>query len=471
MEKFKKYLYISTLALFIYMPFHIFISQYLSVYTGGLDFWKIAKDIFTVLLVSVLVCTTLITKKYTKQYLIFVGFAVVYFILHVILWLGTNQPNDTALLATIYNNRLVWYLLIGYSIALLLPKKDSYKVFAKILIAVSTVVCLIGLAQWVLPKDIMTHFGYSIERGVKPNFFIDDKPDFPRIMSTIRDPNSLGAFLLLPTAIITSALIRFWETPRRMLLVGLLMLHCLAILLTFSRGAWLGLIAMQVAIFTLIFRNNILAFVKKFAVPIVLLTLILIGLTYVSKDSYFFQNVILHSDESTQLADPNELRVQLAKKGIEGIAADPEGRGPGMAGLVSTRLPNGLLTENYYLQIAYEVGVIGLIMLIAFLAYLFRILIRGRNDIVVDGLLASFAGLCFINLLVHGWANEAVAASWFILTGLTAGSITRKKAALRDGVSANPTMASSRAVDVARQDVYKDQSHLAKRAKKLRQTK
>lgn len=417
----KKYLYWATAGLFVYMPFHIFISQWLSTFTGGLDVWKIAKDVFTAALVSALVCTVLLSRKYTKQYLIFVGFAAVYLLLHMFSWFLTNQPNDTGLLATIYNNRIVWYVLIGYSIALLFPDKNTHKLFAKLLIVVSAAVCLVGLAQWLLPKDIMTHFGYSLDRGVRPNFFIDEKPDFPRIMSTIRDPNSLGAFLLLPSTLLTIALARFWNTPKRMLLGGLLLLHGLAILLTFSRSAWLGLIIIESLAIMYVFRQQIVHYLKKLIIPIILLVVVLSGLAFMVKDTYFFQNVILHADESTEMADPNELRVMLGKRGIEGIKDDPEGHGPGTAGLVSTRLPDGLLTENYFLQVAFEIGVIGFLLFILFLGYLVRLLWARREDVVVQALLVSFVGLCFVNLLAHIWANEAVASSWFILAGLALG--------------------------------------------------
>lgn len=404
------------------MPFHIFLSQWLSTFTGGLDAWKIAKDVFTALLVSVLVCTVLLLKRHTRPYLIFVGFAALYLILHIASWFLTNQPNDTGLLATVYNNRIAWYVLIGYSIALLFPDKNTRIFFAKLLIAVSAVVCLVGLAQWLLPKDIMTHFGYSLDRGAKPNFFIDEKPDFPRIMSTIRDPNSLGAFLLLPSTLLTVALLRFWNTQKRMLLGGLLLLHGLAILLTFSRSAWLGFVIVESLALAYVFRKQIAYYFKKLLIPIILLIIVLGGLTFIAKDTYFFQNVILHADESTEMADPNELRVMLGKRGIEGIKDDPEGHGPGTAGLVSTRLPDGLLTENYYLQIAFEVGVIGLLLFIAFLGYLVVLLWKRRADIVAQALLISFVGLCFVNLLAHIWANEAVASSWFMLAGLALGA-------------------------------------------------
>lgn len=430
MDVFKKYLYFGALALFVYMPFHIFISQWLSTYTGGLGGWKIAKDVATAGLVFALVSTVLLTRKYTKQYLLLIGLAGVYLIVHLVSWWATDQPNDTGLLATIYNNRLIWYLLIGYSLVLLAPKLGRARTFAKVLLVVGAIVCVFGIAQRFLPADFMTHFGYGIERGTKPNFFIDDKPDLPRIFSTIRDPNSLGAFLILPGALILLALIRFWNTQKRQLLIGLFLLHGLALLLTFSRSAWIGVFLADAVVVAFAFRSLILLHARKLVVAAVLLLAIFSGLIFVLRDQYFVQNVFFHADESTTLSDPNELRVELFQKGVDGIADNPEGNGPGTAGLVSTRLPNGLLTENYYLQIAYEVGVIGLMLFLGFLYLILRRLWENRQSMIAQALLASFVGLALMNWLLHTWANEAVAASWFMMAGLM---MHRPVAVVRNG--------------------------------------
>jgi len=414
----KKYLFYCTLGLFIYMPFHIFISQWASTATGGLDAWKIAKDVFAAALVSVLVCTVLLTRKYTKLYVWLLGIAIGYLFLHLLLFATTNQPAETGLLGTTYNNRLIWYVLIGYSLGLLNPGKQIDRTFAKILIAVSTVVCLIAFAQWLLPKDVMTHFGYSIERGVKPNFFIDDKPDLPRVFSTLRDPNSLAAFLILPSTLIIIALKKYWNTPKRTLLLGLQGLHGLIILLTFSRSGWIGLFLAHGLVITYMFRERLLALLKRFIIPVTCIIAVIGFGAFALRDQYFVQNVILHSDENTQAADSNELHVDYIQKGLNGIADDPEGHGPGTAGIVSTKLPNGLLTENYFVQVGYEVGLAGLALFVIFLGLLLKNLWEYRRFNANKALLASFVGLVFMNMLLHTWSNEAVAASWFMVAGL-----------------------------------------------------
>lgn len=103
------------------------------------------------------------------------------------------------------------------------------------------------------------------------------------------------------------------------------------------------------------------------------------------------------------------------------MADNPAGYGPGTAGLTSIRNQEQgtVLNENYYLQIAYEVGVIGLLLFLTILVMVTVYLWRQSAQIPVAlALLASFAGLALTNVLVHIWSNEAVAYSWWGLAGL-----------------------------------------------------
>lgn len=414
-----KYLYIASLALLIYMPFHIFLSQWLSSGTGGLNAWKVGKDVFAALLVAACVGAVLWKRKYTRLYWWVLGLAAGYAALHFLLVATTSQPGDTGLLATVYNTRLFWYVLIGYSVALLAPKLVQPKRLIKLLLLLSTVVCLAGLLQWVFPKDIMTHFGYSIERGVKPNFFIDDKPDLPRVFSTLRDPNSLGAYLILPSALLFYGLIRFWKTNKQMLIGGLLLLHGLIVFLTFGRAAWLGTLAAGAVTVGLYKAKLIRKLLRKYAPLLAVGLLLLAGLVFVLKDQYIVQNVVFHSDENTRQTDSNNLHIIQIQKGLDGIASQPLGHGPGTAGLVSVHNEKGgLLTENYFVQVAYEVGILGLALLVALMVLILRRLWLIRQEPLALALIASFAGLTLMNMLLHTWANEAVAASWFMLAGL-----------------------------------------------------
>lgn len=413
-----KLLATSTLALFIYMPFHTFLSVWLSTYTGSLDFWKVWKDVLTAVVTIFCIATVFLTSKVSKLYKNILILISIYALLHLILFFSSSQPLLTGTLAFIYNLRIFCYLIIGYSLAILLPKSDLLRKYSKLLILLSTVVCFFALLQYLLPKDIMTHFGYAVERGVKPNFFIDDKPDLFRVFSTLKDPNSLGAFLILPITLLVQKLIKNWKTNRRMFIVSLLVLHVWTLLLTFSRST---LLATILAVSTLLVMQNA-KFIKAHKQQIITygvgFLVVITGFVYIMRDQYFVQNVVFHADESTTLASPNELRGSLAERAVNGIIHQPLGHGPGTAGLVSTRLPNGLLTENYFLQILYEVGIFGFAIFIAILFLIVQKLWILRKNEPARVLLASFVGLAFANLLFHTWSNEAVSTGWFMLSGI-----------------------------------------------------
>ncbi len=291
------------------------------------------------------------------------------------------------------------------------------KVF-KIVIILSTIVCLIALLQWFLPKDVMTHFGYSLDRGVKPNFFIDDKPDLPRLFSTLRDPNSLGAYLILPITILAAAWFRLKNA--RILITGLLLLHGLILLLTFSRSAWLGAVLSVIVVLLWQHKDATVKFVQKSWLILLIAICGLLVISFLLRDQYFIQNVIFHADENTKLADSNERHLNYTLNGIEDVVDKPIGYGPGTAGPVSIQTKKHVLPENYFVQITYEVGIAGLILLLAMM-YLTVKRLYGRQDFYSRAMIGTFIGITLCALLLHTWVNEAVAAQWWLLAGLLTG--------------------------------------------------
>lgn len=415
-------LYWSVAGLLAYMPFHIFLSRWLSLYTGGLGPWDAAKDIITSLAAGLALLLCISRKLYRdRRVLALFLLAGAYFLLHLA-YFAFNHRNLYArsfILGTLYNGRIIAYLLIALVAARIYPKIELQKII-KITLVVSTITCLIALAQYVLPKDLMTHFGYSIERGVKPNFFIDDKPDFPRVMSTIRDPNSYGAYLIIPITLLWAHITRLKKF--RVKALGLLAVHLLALLLTFSRGAWLGACLSLAVVTFLLYKKELFATLQARKWLILALCIAAIPVVLVLKNQYVFQNVFLHSDKSTVLKDPNELRIEVQRNAVTQIARHPEGHGPGTAGLTSIGNPKGtVLMENYFLQIAYEVGVQGLLIFLSLLALAYYLLVKAPRNYMSASLLASFWAYVFIATLIHLWSNEAVAAQWWLLAGLAAG--------------------------------------------------
>jgi hypothetical protein len=414
--------YWGVVALLAYMPFHIFLSQSLSLVTGGLPEWKLAKDVCIVVLVLFTLGLVWGRGSVPKWYVWLTGLTAGYAALHLLLWaLHPQLYAQSAALSTTYNVRIPCFMLIGAGAAILQPKMFTFRSIFRIVLAVSTLVAALGVLQYFLPADTLAHLGYSLPRGVRPNFFIDDNPAFPRVMSTLRDPNSLGAYLLVPLAALTGLTLRIrrWKDGRSQMIIGALLLHLLALYLTFSRSAWLGTV---VAIGMVIWWQYSSPLVRKLrrCWPMVLVLLVLAGaLVFWQRHNSTVDGVLTHST-AAQVGpyDSNQLHWMYVWHGMVGIWREPWGHGPGTAGLASIQNPHGgLLTENYYVQIGYEVGVAGLVIFVVLNAWVYLRIWR-RHDQWTPVLLASFWAYVLINMLLHMWSNEAVAAQWWLLAGI-----------------------------------------------------
>lgn len=330
--------------------------------------------------------------------------------------LHPNIYSQSALIGAIYNTRLPGLIVLGYGAVKLAPQLFSVKKIISVVLIMSTIVATLGVVQYFLPPDVLTHVGYSVERGVKPNFAIDDKSDLPRIMSTLRDPNSLGAYLLLPITVLVMGFLE--KTKKPLLLSGMLGIHLLALFLTFSRAAWLGLLIILVCI-AVTKGHSLIRKHHKLFIGVVVGFVVGFGLLFALRDNYVIQNIIFHSDENTTAElDSNERHLNYAVGGLKTIITDPLGYGPGTAGIVSINNPGGgLLTENYYVQIAHEVSILGLALFIVLLAYVLRCLLQ-KKDVLTYSLVVTMAAYIVMGFVMHLWSNEAVAAQWWLLAGI-----------------------------------------------------
>jgi len=434
-DKISYILFVFSCLLIVYMPLHVLIAQSTSLVTGGLEVWKAAKDVLIVVLVPLLLFLSYrrgLFQNKTFRWLMILG--GLYTLLHG-LFVVFDRGDDTysAIVGSVYNTRLLGYLLLGYLVGSARQGKRYLQYLLTATVLIASLVALFGVAQYFLPSDLLTHVGYSLERGVKPLFFIDDKPDLPRVMSTLKDPNSLGAYLILPILLTGYAFMKksinisvFARPFRREMLGGMLGVQILALLLTFSRGALLGLLISTVILLCIVKGKQILTLSKQFWYIPVVSIIILVSLFVTFQNSYFVQNVIFHADESTVLEDPNELRITFLRQTTEKVAEEPLGYGPGSAGLVAISNPKGgVLTENYYLQIAYEVGWLGLALFVAILSIIgYQLSIMSRKSTVATILLSALAGYLFYSLLIHLWSNEALALQWWLITGAVMGVTT-----------------------------------------------
>lgn len=431
-EKVSQLLFIVALVIIVYMPLHVFIVQSASLVTGGLEVWKAAKDVLVVALVPLLVFVAykqkLFEGKYKWHFLIGSAYIMLHFLFVV---LDQNDDTYSSIVGSVYNSRLFAYLLLGLVVGSFKLGDKYLKWLLTAAVIVACAVAFFGVLQYFLPTDLLTHVGYSLERGVKPMFFIDDRPELPRIMSTLKDPNSLGAYLIVPILLVGYALVKkgvseklFAWKMRREVLIGMLGVMLTALFLTFSRGALLGLILSIITLLCIVTGERALVYIKKYWIVVVILLLAISYILFSIRNNAIIQDYVFHAAVSTNQEDPNEKRITLVQGAIDDIVDTPEGSGPGSAGLVSINNPKGgVLTENYYLQIAYEVGWLGIAFFVAILSIIaYQLSKICRKSPAAAVMLASLVAYLFYSLLIHLWSNEAIALQWWLLTGVVLGN-------------------------------------------------
>jgi O-antigen ligase len=211
------------------------------------------------------------------------------------------------------------------------------------------------------------------------------------------------------------------EAAKRNKIIGLTLLHLVALLLTFSRGAWGGAFVAMVACVFFVGREKF-RLTKRVLVIVAGIAVLLGGSLYMLRDQRTVQNIIQHSDETTVAAkDSNALHLDFVAQALKDIADKPQGHGPGTAGIVSIRNPNGgQLTENYYVQLLYEVGVVGFAVFAYAVVYVMRKL-KGTTSLLGASLFAAAIAYACMGMLMHIWSNETVAAQWWLLAGAAIG--------------------------------------------------
>jgi hypothetical protein len=369
------------------------------------------------------ICLVFIRGRGSRAFTALVFATAGYAAVHFAIWLAhPDIYTRSAELGLIYNMRLPLCAILGFGSVLLLPKFVFSSVI-KVILITSTIVAGLGLLQYVLPGELLTHFGYSMDRGVRAAFYIDDNRSLPiRVMSTLREPNALGAYLILPATALMALFIRARDSKRRYLFAGALGLHLVAIFLTQSRSAMLGIFLSAVLLCWWQYRTWLVVQLRRYW-PVVAIVAIVAGVGGFSlRSSSFFQSYVVHGNksEATSDLDSNDYHALFIQRGLEGIKGQPLGHGPGTAGLASIQNPKGsFLTENYYIQIGYELGIVGLILFLALNVWVYsRLWARRHDNPWVFVLLASFWAYVLTNMLLHTWSNEAVAAQWWILAGM-----------------------------------------------------
>jgi hypothetical protein len=293
----------------------------------------------------------------------------------------------------------------------------------KLLLIPATLVILFGLLQaFVLPSNFLTHFGYGANT-IPAYQAVDQKEAYARVQSTMRGPNTLGAYLVIILAAVITLLLRGRLTRRTGWIVGLLAAGTVIVLgYSYSRGAYVAaFLAVGSAAWLLIKREQIRRSILIGTVGLAVMS----GLVIFSlRNNDTVQNIVFHTDEHSLAATSSgQGHLVALEQGFNDLKHEPLGRGPGTAGPASV-YNNGQvrIAENYYMQLAQEVGWLGLILFVAIVTLVAVELWKFRTWPLATVLLASLIGLSALNLLSHAWTDVTLGLVWWGLGGIAVGT-------------------------------------------------
>jgi hypothetical protein len=402
------------------IPFHAFLTVWLSSLLGQYTLLRLWKEVLLAVLLAgaffILIKNAGLRKQLANS--LVSRLIIIYIIINLIWGFASFAMDKVTLKALSYglivNLRFLVFFLVVWVVASLSPK--LLNLWPKILLIPAVIVIVVGLLQrLVLPYDFLKHFGYG-QSKIFPYETINHNVNYPRVMSTLRGANPLGAYLILILTALTALFIK--DKKRRLIWGGFATLGFFALLFSYSRSAWIGLI---ISLLILGWMSLKIHQLQRIILPFVaiLLALIVFGLTSL-RHNPTYENIFFHTQTGSSIkTSSNDGHLSAFKDGIHDLLNEPLGRGVGTAGPASVYNNNNVrISENYFLQIAQETGWAGLIIFITIIYLVACGLWYRRSEILARVLLASLAGITFVNLLSHAWADDTLAYLWWGLTGL-----------------------------------------------------
>jgi hypothetical protein len=402
------------------LPFHAFLSVWFSSIIGHYTLLRLWKEVLLIFLSAGTVYILAKDKilRIAAMNSLLVRLTVIYIILTVVWGVAAYALNKVTLKALgfgfIVNIRFLIFFLIVWAVA----SKSSLlkRLWLKFLIIPATLVIFFGILQRIVfPYDFLKHFGYG-PNTIYPYETINHNINYPRIMSTLRGANPLGVYLILILTALASAAIKFkrnrsWSGV--LLITGMIVLVC-----TYSRAAWIGVI---LSLFSFGLMSLKRVKVERLLLPAFIVLLIsAVILVVILQNNTTFENIFFHTQKHSAVqANSDQGHIAAFKNGIRDVVSEPIGRGIGTAGPASVYNNNNVrIAENYYLQIAQEIGWAGMILFIAINYLVACELWFRRDDMLARILLASLIGISFVNFLSHAWTDDTISYLWWGLAGI-----------------------------------------------------
>ncbi len=410
MNKLKVYVVYAYLAVLAYLPFHAPLSTWAISTWGNAIFFKAFKDVLLIGISATAVYAwrhelgVLRAQRLFRAIAVYVGIQVLWTLLSSAEW-------DARLAGILMNIRFIAGFLVAYILAT--QARLKYETVIRTVTVPFIGVVLFGVLQWfVLPIDILRHIGYGTHT-IPPYMTIDSNQQYVRILSTLRGPNPLGAYL----AALAVPVIVYIRQQKTLFVSAVIAAGVLLVLYASgSRSAWLGMFV-ALAVFVYVrYRHFVTTKVSLWAVVFVVACSLGV---YQLRHTPIVARAVFHSDvtDSNSYNSDNNRLATLATA-VTDIVHEPLGRGVGTSGLASTyNTHNSRVTENYFLQVGEEVGIFGLALLVYIVAAITKRLMK-MSSLSENAIAAGWLALVIIALLWPAYGDETTSIIVWSLAGM-----------------------------------------------------
>jgi O-antigen ligase len=298
------------------------------------------------------------------------------------------------------------YFMIFYSASVLFRGKKTVKLVLCFLIISTFMLSMLGIYQYFFAKIPTAEAWVDVEQ-------------FPelatRVYATLENPNVLGEYLGLTIPLVLGL---FWASGKyrqKSLLAVVLGVLTLCLVLTFSRGAWVGL-AVSVFAFAL------------FKEPRLLVLIVILGVLA----PMFLPSVVTNRISSIgSLEDSsNAYRVTIWIAALRMIK-DYWLNGVGLGLVVFSRVyrdymiagASAIHAHNLYLEIGLEMGIIGLLALLwmalrGFSEALTCVESNHRMSFISTGIVAALVGHLFHGIFDYVWYSPRIVMAFWMYFGM-----------------------------------------------------
>lgn len=388
-------------------PINVYFSQFLPEII--VKSWKELILLICIPLIFILVIRKRYISVFQKDILLIL--MAVYGGLHVLLLVVFHGSNLQKLAGLAIDLRyILFFILVFTFLTLASTYRKRFIIVGSFSAAVSL---LFAFAQvTILPHDFLKHLGYS-KATIAPYLTVDQNPDYIRINGTLRGPNPLGVYSAFIFLIGMSFLVRLKKyTPRIKLYTVLGGIVSLIVLwFTYSRSALIGLGVGMVTIACIKWPSMLKG---RYILGIACTLLIIGGIIFSLKDSYFIQHTIFHNNPvSGSERDSDDDHASSLENGLTRMLKQPFGAGIGSTGSASLYGEEPLVIENQYLFVAHESGWVGFSLFITITFLTLKRLFQKRRDWLALGVFASGLAWVVVGVIQPVMVDDTVSMVWW----------------------------------------------------------